>query len=285
MDENVNLANAGNQAQSKFDHPCFPQPVNSLARVWRYLDLAKFIWMLENQKLYLSRLDLLNDPHEGSIPKLQATQYYNETFSHSYAMEIESLVKRYGGVLTEENLQELMPQFIKHVQQSKLQKKESRKNFYVNCWHLNDFESEAMWRLYCPNGNGVAIQTSYKKLAEFTMHDPELYIGNVTYLDYESNGFPMDNVFYSVMHKRLSFAHENEIRLVKLKIPDNWGTPIEFSAQGIPFDLPYSIIDAIYVDPYAPEYYYDAVRAIVNRIAPQLTELVVWSKMRLPPEY
>ena len=58
--------------ENKLDHPCFPQPTDSSVRVWRYLDLAKFIWLLENQKLYLASVDSLNDPYEGSTPKSQA---------------------------------------------------------------------------------------------------------------------------------------------------------------------------------------------------------------------
>jgi len=58
--------------ENKLKHPCFPQAAEGSVRVWRYLDLAKFIWLVENKKIYLSRLDLLNDPHEGSTPKLLA---------------------------------------------------------------------------------------------------------------------------------------------------------------------------------------------------------------------
>ncbi len=156
----------------------------------------------------------------------------------------------------------------------------------VNCWHLGNPESEAMWRLYCPGNNGVAIQTSYSKLVESTANDPELYIGQVTYIDYESQGFPLDNIFYPVMHKRISFAHEQEVRLVKIRHPDNSGFTQEFYPPGISIDWPLELtIEAIYVDPYAPEYFYDVVRAVVRRIAPNLEGRVRPSQMRAPPIY
>lgn len=176
------------QKENKLEHPCFPQPQDGSIRVWRYLDLAKFVWLLENQKLYLSRLDLLNDPYEGTTPKWLA------------AVRDQQL-REFGG----ERLETQAPQIIQ----------QSRRSLYVNCWHLGSIESEAMWRLYCPGENGVSIQTTYTKLVESIAYDEVLYVGQVTYINYESQVFPLDNMFYRVMHKRISFAHEQEVRLVK----------------------------------------------------------------------
>lgn len=36
----------------------------------------------------------------------------------------------------------------------------------VNCWHRNDGESEAMWRLYAEGGRGVAIETTSEALKQ-----------------------------------------------------------------------------------------------------------------------
>src|ERR1022692_1387995 len=196
--------------ENKLEHPCFPQTQDGSIKVWRYLDLAKFIWLLENQKLYLSRLDLLNDPHEGTTHRLLA------------AMR-DLQLKEFGGG-------ELLTQIPRINQQS-------RRSLYVNCWHLGNTESEAMWRLYCPGENGVAIQTSYSKLVESISYDHSLYIGRVTYIDYESQGFPLNNAFYPVMHKRISFAHEQEVRLVKT-LSEYWGLPERPSPLGITANWP-----------------------------------------------
>ena len=37
------------------------------------------------------------------------------------------------------------------------------KSTLVNCWHQNEFESEAMWRLYSENNKGIAIQTTLQR--------------------------------------------------------------------------------------------------------------------------
>lgn len=38
-------------------------------RIWRYVDLTKFLDMLSRRKLYFARLDRLGDPFEGAIPR------------------------------------------------------------------------------------------------------------------------------------------------------------------------------------------------------------------------
>ena len=35
----------------------------------------------------------------------------------------------------------------------------------VNCWHINEHESAAMWDLYLKSNEGIAIQSTYQKLA------------------------------------------------------------------------------------------------------------------------
>lgn len=242
--------------EKKLTHPCFPQPQDTSTRVWRYMDLAKLIWLLDSQKLWLSRLDLLKDSHEGSIPRLLA-MYRNQS-------------------ILEQGVGDFGPQ-ISHFNQR------VRNSTYISCWRLGNAETESMWRLYCPGEQGIALQTSYQKLLYSVLGDPHLFIGCVVYIDYESEGFPLDNLFYPVMHKRLNFAHEQEVRLVKMEhieMTNQIGPP------GITIDwLLEAVIDAIYVNPYAPEYYSEVVRSVVRNFAPALEDRVCWSRMRSDPVY
>jgi len=244
--------------QNKLEHRCFPQPGDTSIRVWRYLDLAKFVWLLENKKLYLSRLDLLNDPHEGSTPPFVVT-LRDQQLCEPDDKQLVTLMQN----LTQQN----------------------RKATYINCWRIDNAESEAMWRLYCPGDSGVAIQTTYSKLVDSIQSDPSCYIGCVTYIDYESEGFPPNNMFYPVMHKRISFGHEHEVRLVKGLIEFNV-TPGPAGPSGITLDWsPETTVDAVYVNPYAPSFYHDVVKTIVRKLAPTLESRVIWSPMRAAPVY
>lgn len=241
---------------NKLAHSSFPQPIDTSVRVWRYMDLAKFIWLVEYKKLWLSRLDLLKDHHEGSITRLSL-----DTF--------EQWLRQRGLLLGD------FPQMLRNM----------RTSTYVNCWHLVNTESEAMWRLYCPGDHGVAIQTSYKKLSDSINHDANLFLGCITYIDYESGGFPIGNMFLPVMHKRESFAHEKEVRLVKT-LYEFIGLPIRIGPPGITIDWQIeSVIDAIYINPYAPEYYYDVIQATIRKFVPGFENRIFWSKMRSEPVY
>ncbi len=241
--------------QDKLNHPSFPQPEDTYTSVWRYFDLAKFVWLLENKKLYLTRLDCLSDPHEGSTPRIVAESR-------------ENFIRKFG----DETMLETVARYSTEV----------RTNTYVNCWRTGDEESEAMWRLYCPNDNGVAIQTTYQKLVD-SIYDSELYIGLIRYIDYDAGAFdgPYQNILDQAMYKRRSFAHEAEVRLVWAMYRD------ETSQQppGLTVDWPLETIERIFVNPYAPEYFYDVVCAIVRSFEPSLEDLVVWSNMRSAPLY
>ena len=109
------------QPPNKLEHPCFPQPEDGSVCIWRYLDLAKFIWLLENKKLYLPRLDFLDDPHEGSIP-------------HFMADLRDQQYRGWGG----EEMVTSMAAAHERI----------RKTMYVSCWNIGTSESNTMWRLY-----------------------------------------------------------------------------------------------------------------------------------------
>ena len=174
--------------ESRLTHPCFPQPNDPAVSVWRYMDLSKLAWLLTKKKLYFSRLDQLQDPFEGSSTRrtLDGIKQFLERSGHQKAWE---------------NILNVFRQ--------------SRTQMFVNCWYAGNEESEAMWRLYCSGDHGVAIQTTYNTLIESIRNNENVSIGRVTYVDYEKHHFPDSNLFYPVMHKRLAFAHESEVRLVQ----------------------------------------------------------------------
>ena len=87
-------------------------------------------------------------------------------------------------------------------------------SYLVNCWHMSDVESAAMWRLYATARNSVALLTRFHLL---TYVLPEtVYVGKLRYIDYTKDRIPEGNVFYPIMYKRKSFEHERELRVVKM---------------------------------------------------------------------
>ena len=122
-----------------------PKPKNEDQKIWRYLDLLKFIDLLETQELFFSRADKLGDDFEGTYTK-KAWEQREKIFkiwedNGGKDGEIQKFREMYerGTIYTIQN-------------------------FFVNCWHMNDFESAAMWRLYLKSNEGIAIQSTFRRL-------------------------------------------------------------------------------------------------------------------------
>lgn len=51
-------------------HPLLNTPPDDTV-LWRYMSLSRFIGLLEYQKLWLSRMDLFEDPLEGTFTDVE----------------------------------------------------------------------------------------------------------------------------------------------------------------------------------------------------------------------
>jgi hypothetical protein len=137
---------------------------------------------------------------------------------------------------------------------------------------LREDESDAMWKLYCGNHQGVAIGTTYEKLAA-AASQPSMYVGKVTYVDFEKTLIPDGNIFYAAMHKRLAFVHESEVRVVKVLVEEMTKEcdGVEYKGRPPPglqldFDCS-SLLDGIYLHPFSQEWFEKCVRSVVNDFA------------------
>ena len=107
-----------------------------------------------------------------------------------------------------------------------------KENLYGQCW-TKTRESDAMWRIYSPDKNGVRITTTPRKLLTDLFKDvaPDgnfsAYIGKVKYyksedliklLDAKASEWVFDKTgkgpANSLLFKRVAFKHENEVRLI-----------------------------------------------------------------------
>jgi len=235
-------------------NPSFPQPDDPKVKVWRYLDLPRFIWMLATNALTFARVDTLDDPFEGSVPP----EVVEEWTSDARASKV---IERARNGL--------------------------RRQTFVSCWHTNNVESEAMWRLYCGSHDGIALQTTYEKLDASL--PPEILLGQMTYLDYETDKNPPPDELSLLMRKRQAFEHEHEVRAVI--VPHNRPRAAN-SGHRVPEDTVINVpwranehLEYIYVSPYAEEWYRDVVVAVLERFAPELVDRLQWSHMRGVPLY
>ncbi|WP_375460096.1 hypothetical protein [uncultured Enterovirga sp.] len=161
----------------------------------------------------------------------------------------------------------------------------TKKDYYVNCWHLNDQESAVMWKIYAPLEEAVCITTSYSDLV--TCLPDWIDIGRVKYVDYRRDIIDPTFQYDLIMSKRLSFRHEREIRAVvwsktdKLKANNK-----EFNSDPegliVPID-PSCIIKTVYLSPNSPPDFKVAVEGVLR--AYHCAADVRQSEVNAPPAY
>jgi len=180
-------------------HPEFAQPSNVNVKIWRYLDFTKFVSLLDSSRLYFTRADKLEDPFEGSWPKVNVA-------ARQQVPDGIPLEGREGFIKAMASLGELQLK--------------GRRHIAINCWHMNEHESAAMWKLYLKSNEGVSIQSTYANLRQSFIDDENIYLGVVQYIDYEAEWIRTgNNMLAAFMHKRKSFEHEREIRALVMKWP------------------------------------------------------------------
>ena len=236
--DDAHTAAAGFDRLLAGDHPAFPAPEDRNARIWRYLDFAKFVWMLDRRRLSMPHCTLMEDPFEGTTPLRQ----------------IQELEAREADRARIERLRKVAADF--------------RKGYFVSSWHINDVESEAMWKLFSASTNAVALQTRFERLRACLPR--YVGVGMVRYIDYRSEALAGADLFQWIMHKRKSFAHEQEVRAVaSLHTPDeHGGKEIRRESDEFGFypevDLE-ALIEAVHVHPLAERWFVELVGRVVDR--------------------
>lgn len=214
------------------------------------MDFTKFVATVEYSGLFFPRCRQFDDPFEGSFPRA------NEPIRR------ESLVALH-----------LRPKLISA-------RLSNRSSFYqwhrhwvlASCWHMGPCESAALWRLYSKTADAVCIVSTYQRLRDGL--PGEVLIGEVTYIDYDEATLEEGNVNFPFVHKRLSFAHERELRA--LIWDTNWPRTPEGGVdtgyippdpgRWVSCDL-VRLVERIVVAPESPDWFQELVRRVAARYA------------------
>lgn len=207
-------------------HSALGPPEDRSKAIWRYVDLARLLWVLQERALWFARADKLGDYWEGSlsIATLASADH----------------VPRIG--------------------------KAWRLKAAVSCWHMNEHESVAMWDRYARSDTGLAIRSSIQRLIDSLDRSPQnVFLAPVGYIDYDNTPMRVDNALYPLTHKRMSFAFEQELRAITMfpepteQVFDLQNNPVGIT---VPVDV-VQLIEAIYVAPSAPSWFLEtAARSI-----------------------
>ena len=157
-------------------------------RLWKFMDISKFLSLIQRNELYFRRADCFDDPYEGAKGIKKNETIWDEAYKEYLKELVKSAKKFTGKEIPDEEAQE---QSLKLLNQLKENGKSWRSKSFVCCWHANEFESEAMWNLYTNDSKqGIAIQTTYNNLYLALDKDPDIYTGYVNYIDFSKEVDP-----------------------------------------------------------------------------------------------
>jgi hypothetical protein len=199
--------------------------------IWKYLDLSKFLDLLMSKKLFMSRSDKFEDQYEGTFSE--------PTFEEIRKLSIDN------------------PDFLKFY-------KTHREKVAISSWHINEYESFAMWQIFTQNTEGLAIQSTIGRLqnALAPENNYKQFIGEVNYIDYKKEYIPFDDMFFPFLFKRKSFQYEREVRIItdvaESNITLNDGLKINVNLG--------QLIEKIYIHPKSENWYKNLVIQLVKQL-------------------
>lgn len=186
--------------------------------LWKYLDLYKFLFLIQENKIFFSRLDQFDDPLEGLSDRIIFDKYLFD--STSCFEELNPAIPLEHRKMTVDRAK----WGLEKIKEAALITQVSQ---YASCWYISNRESMAMWNLYS-NCDSVALRFEAKYLIKTIKEESEkitdpnydyMVVGNVCYRDlyppdpYKNSNNGLPNM-YSVNKKDTCYAHEKEFRFV-----------------------------------------------------------------------
>src|SRR5688572_13316302 len=212
--------------------------------VWRYLDFTKFVDLLISNQLYFARSDRFEDPFEGIFRLKDYEQTKN--------------------MWTDEA--------------------QTKKFYFLNCWHINDNQSDAMWKIFLKTKNGIAIKSTVGNIINSLAGAQEdIFISKVYYRDFTKVTFndlslEQQNQLFGgrggsvnqFNYKRISFEHEKELRLycIDLPIPHAIinGVPREPLKEKRVNVITNELINEVVIAPFADSWFKNLVEKVIARL-------------------
>jgi len=220
---------------------CKTEVFSDESTIWRYMDFSKFVDMLDSSCLFLPGLTILKniDPYEGSLVP------FDPNYKNGESSEI----------VRESN-------------------EEISDNIFVSCWHINDVESAALWKLYSRSNEVIAIRSEVSKLVSAIEHPDQYHNASIilTAVEYghekvrnkykdNFNGISGDDIVFT---KRRCFEHERELRLAIYN--DGSSLPLSPDKTGLLLKVNLEdMLSEVIISPEAPLWILDLVKRVTQK--------------------
>jgi len=201
----------------------YPDEGDLTDTAWRYMDLAKFISILQTGSLWFSHHSNFEDPYDGRYSEITAEEIRSDY--DELGLDISDTADGDRTFGTEN---------------------------YVSCWNIKEEQSVALWKMYFEGDVGVAIKTTKEDLISSVppelglAHKFSLVSGEVVYrkVDDEPRGY-----YGPIFSKRPIFDFENEFRMVY----STFNSQLSNNGISVPVNVE-SLIDEVYVHPMSGSY-------------------------------
>lgn len=222
--------------------------VPSNPTLWKYMDLSKFLYMINNKKLYFTKTENFSDNLEG-IPSNEIIKdkilefktnllkkikinnnsknyrsiFYNTFYEKKLINNIDIIIKKINNNLNEKsydkskiNIQNIIEDDNTLIKSFKNDLKDYvkkymeniKKNSFISCWRAAEKESQAMWDLYTKK-YGILIKTNLEKLVKNINEDDNIcFHGFVSYINENSN--------LQYKYKKKFFENIKKMKLLKI---------------------------------------------------------------------
>lgn len=215
-------------------------------QVVKYMDLTKFVSLLQRKSLFFCRLDKLEDHFEGTTARSNwKTRYDLYATKHFRSSKFKKLTH-----------EEILNKVEEHFEAER--KMKALKT--ICCWNISDSESAALWKIYSDFNQGIMITSNITSIIEaFKETDENIDLSEVKYINYSTDEMPDGNSMFPVIHKHNAYSYENELRLIHTVDFDNgliydWSKEEIEQGKNLNVDLD-KLIDEIVLSPYSPKWY------------------------------
>lgn len=225
-------------------------------QIVRYLDISKFISILQKGALFFCRLDIMQDHFEGSIPSreyqyrwdfIEGLHRKDSNFKKKTVEEIQLDVKNL--YITNERIKSVT---------------------CISSWNISNSESAALWKIYLDFKQGIMIVSKISSvISAFNQTKEDILMSETKYIDYENETFSGLNTITPIIHKHRVYEYGKELRLIHT-LPYESGTRYDWSKEQVQtgkylkVDVN-SLIDTIIISPYAEKWFTELITDLCKK--------------------
>lgn len=139
---------------------------------------------------------------------------------------------------------------------------------YCNCWHINNNENYALWKIYLDNQKeGIAVKSTIGNLKKaLSVEDDKVFLGRVNYTDKKLslNNESKVNEHSVILRKRLQYSYESELRAFVVSKTET-GDENSYDALLVDIDIE-QLVQEIWISPFAGQWLLEMINRLLENL-------------------